>query len=313
MKLSPNRYLIGLLALHLSVLGSVFAADKTVTEPAWKTDLLAWRAQQAKDLQTPNGWLTVVGLEWLKPGDNTFGSAKENALVVKAPTAPSLGIVKLSGDSLQLLPPAGGYPKGMLVDGVVPSNPQSIAADSSGHPSKITAGDVTITVIHRGDRYGLRIKDSKAAARLQFHGLKWFPPNETYRVQAKWIPYNPSHQVPVPTILGTEVMSEVPGVAEFTLDGKTYRLEPMLESPDSKDLFFVFRDTTSKTETYGAGRFLYTPLPDHGLTQPGDVVLDFNRAENPPCAYTPYATCPLPTPQNRLQVAIPAGQQRYHD
>jgi uncharacterized protein len=109
------------------------------------------------------------------------------------------------------------------------------------------------------------------------------------------------------------VMSEVPGIAEFILDGKTYRLEPILEKPGDKQLFFIFRDLTSKTETYGAGRFLYTPLPDQGLAQPGDVELDFNRAENPPCAYTPYATCPLPLPQNRLQVAIPAGQQRYHD
>ena len=148
---------------------------------------------------------------------------------------------------------------------------------------------------------------------MQFQGLKWYPPNEAYRVQAKWTPYNPPRQVPVPTILGTEVMSEVPGVAEFTLDGKAYRLEPVLEKPDDKQLFFVFRDATSKVETYGAGRFLYTPLPDRGLAQPGEIVLDFNRAENPPCAYTPYATCPLPLPQNRLPVAIPAGQLRYHE
>jgi uncharacterized protein len=132
-------------------------------------------------------------------------------------------------------------------------------------------------------------------------------------VHAKWTPYNPPHHVAIPTILGTEVMSDVPGVAEFTLDGKTFRLEPILESPDDKDLFFIIRDLTSKTETYGAGRFLYTDLPDHGLTQPGELWLDFNRAENPPCAYTPFATCPLPPPQNRLQVAIPVGQQRYHD
>ena len=156
-------------------------------------------------------------------------------------------------------------------------------------------------------------RTAKAPARVQFHGLKWYAPNESYRVQAKWIPYNPPHQVPVPTILGTEIVSEVPGAAEFTLDGKTWRLEPILESPEDKDLFFIFRDTTSKSETYGAGRFLYTPLPDHGLAQPGEVVLDFNRAENPPCAYTPYATCPLPVPQNRLPIPIPAGQQRYHE
>jgi uncharacterized protein (DUF1684 family) len=313
MKTQSRRSLIGLLALFLASVTPGFTADAPATGSTWKSDLLAWRAQQAKELQAPNGWLTLIGLEWLKPGDNSFGSAKGNAQVVQAPTAPHLGVVRLTGDTLQLLPPPDGYPKGLLVDGVAPANPQVLAPDTSGHPSKITAGSVTITVIHRGDRYGLRIKDSKAQARLQFHGLKWYSPNDAYRVQAKWIPYNPPHHVAVPTILGTEVMSDVPGSAEFTLDGKTYHLEPILESPDDKDLFFILRDTTSKSETYGAGRFLYTDLPDHGLTQPGEVWLDFNRAENPPCAYTPYATCPLPPPQNRLPVPIPAGQQRYHE
>jgi uncharacterized protein (DUF1684 family) len=313
MKTMFNRWLIGSLAVLLVSLTLSFGADTKSTGSAWKSDLLAWRAQQAKDLQDPNGWLTLIGLEWLKPGDNSFGSAKGNALVVPAQAAPNFGIVRLTADTLQLMPPSDGYPKGLLVDGVAPANPQTLAPDSSGHPSKITMGSVTITVIHRGDRCGLRIKDSKAASRLQFHGLKWYPPDEAYRVHAKWVPYNPPHHVAIPTILGTEVMSDVPGAAEFTLDGKTYHLEPIVESPDDKDLFFILRDTTSKTETYGAGRFLYTDLPDHGLTQPGEVWLDFNRAENPPCAYTPYATCPLPPPQNRLSIAIPAGQQRYHE
>jgi uncharacterized protein (DUF1684 family) len=314
MKRIPYRWLISLLALCLAGLSPSFAADNKTAASDWKTDLLAWRAQQAKNLQEPTGWLTLIGLEWLKPGDNSFGSAKGRlALAVQAPTAPNLGVVRLTGETLQLVPPAGGYPQGLLVDGAVPANPQSLAADASGHPSRITIGSVTITVIHRGDRYALRIKDSKAVARLQFHGLKWYPPNEVFRVHAKWVPYNPPHQVAIPTILGTEVMSDIPGVAEFTLDGKAFRLEPILESPDDKDLFFILRDATSRTETYGAGRFLYTDLPDHGLNQPGELWLDFNRAENPPCAYTPFATCPLPPPQNRLQVAIPAGQQRYHD
>ncbi len=302
---------IATFAVLVAVSQPAIAADPS--SATWKSDLLAWRAQQAKDLQQPNGWLTLIGLEWLKPGDNSVGSSKSNALVVKVPGPPSLGVIKLDGNGLQLLPPKDGYPTGLLVDGKPPADPQPIVSDDPGSPSKITIGSVTITVIHRSDRYGLRIKDSKSPARTQFHGLKWYPPNETYRVQAKWTPYNPPRQVPVPTILGTEVMSEVPGVAEFTLDGKVWRLEPILESPDDKDLFFIFRDTTSKSETYGAGRFLYTALPDHGLAQPGEVVLDFNRAENPPCAYTPYATCPLPLPQNRLPIPIPVGQQRYHE
>jgi uncharacterized protein (DUF1684 family) len=132
-------------------------------------------------------------------------------------------------------------------------------------------------------------------------------------VHAKWVPYNPAKILEIPTILGTVSKLPAPGAAEFTIDGKTVRLEPVLEEPDSKELFFIMRDTTSKTTTYGAGRFLYTQLPDHGLTQPGAVELDFNRLINPPCAFTAYATCPLPPPQNRLPVPIPAGEQRYHD
>lgn len=313
MNIPSYRRMTGLIAVGFLFFMLGFAADNTNSASAWKADLLAWRAQHAKDLQQPNGWLTLIGLEWLKPGDNSFGSANGNALIVQAPTSAFLGVVRLTGESLLLLPPSGGYPSGLMVDGQPPANPQPLGADMSEHPSKITTGSVTITVIHRGDRYALRIKDSKSPARQQFHGLRWFPPNEAYRVEAKWIPYNPPHHVPIPTILGTEVVSDVPGAAEFTLDGKTYRLEPIIESPDDKDLFFIFRDATSKSETYGAGRFLYTTLPDHGLTQAGDLTLDFNRAENPPCAYTPYATCPLPPPQNRLPIAVPAGQQRYHD
>ena len=309
MKRTSLPRVLALLLLSLSALN----ATDTDSAATWKVSLLTWRADLAKELQQPNGWLTLIGLEWLKPGDNTFGSAPGNNLVVKAPTAAYLGVVQLNDQGLELLPPHGGYPKGLLVDGKVPENPQTLGSDDSQHPSTITTATVTITIIHRGERYGLRIKDSKAPARTQFHGLRWYPPDPTYCVQAKWIPYNPPHQVAIPTILGTEVKSDVPGAAEFTLDGKTLRLEPILESPDDKELFFILRDTTSTTETYGAGRFLYTPLPDHGLTQPGELVLDFNRAQNPPCAYTPYATCPLPPPQNRLPIPIPAGQQRYHD
>jgi uncharacterized protein (DUF1684 family) len=132
-------------------------------------------------------------------------------------------------------------------------------------------------------------------------------------VQARWIPYNPPKVLDIPTVLGTTTHMPAPGVAEFTVDGQVLRLEPVLEDPKATDLFFILRDATSKTTTYGAGRFLYTELPDHGVGQPGKVWLDFNRLVNPPCAFTAYATCPLPPAQNRLSVPIPAGEQRYHD
>ena len=302
-------------ALSTLLLAAVaFAASSVPTpDPAWQKSVIAWRADYEKDLRAPTGWLTLVGLEWLKAGDNAFGAAADNPIQLKAPAAPHMGTVRLTGDKLELVAPAGGFPKELRVNGHAPANPQTLEADTSGHPSKLTLASLTITVIHRGDRYGLRIKDSQSPLRTSFHGLKWYAPDAAYRVRAKWVPYNPPKKVMVPTVLGTEVESDVPGAAEFTLDGQTLRLEPMVESPTDKNLFFVMRDTTSTSTTYGAGRFLDADAPKDGLTKPGEIWLDFNEAHNPPCAYTPYATCPLPTPQNRLKVAIPAGEQRFHE
>lgn len=286
-------------------------SDPSPSPDAWQRDLLAWRDKRAANLQTTEGWLSLIGLEWLKDGDNSFGSAADNRIqIAKAPA--QVAVVRLEKGALRLLPPPGGFPKELLVDGH-PAQEQALAADDSPNRSKLSFGGLTIIVIHRDERYGLRIKDAQAPTRVGFHGLRWYPPNPAYRVRAKWIPYNPPKMLDVPTILGTVSKLPAPGVAEFTLDGQVFRLEPVLEDPKDTELFFILRDTTSKTTTYGAGRFLYTELPDHGLSQPGEIWLDFNQLENPPCAFTPYATCPLPPAQNRLTVAIPAGEQRYHD
>ena len=289
-----------------------FAASDSPTSPDWQRDLLAWREKRAANLQVPEGWLSLIGLEWLKEGDNSVGSAADNKIqIAKAP--PHLAVVRLEkAGGLRLVAPSGGFPKEMLVDGH-PAQEQALLSDDSANRSKLSLGGLTIIVIHRDERYGLRIKDAQAPTRVGFHGLHWYPPNAAYRVHAKWIPYNPPKMIDVPTILGTTGKMPAPGVAEFTIDGQVYRLEPVLEDPSDTDLFFIIRDATSKTTTYGAGRFLYTDLPDHGVSQPGELWLDFNHLENPPCAFTPYATCPLPPTQNRLTVAIPAGEQRYHD
>jgi hypothetical protein len=168
-------------------------------------------------------------------------------------------------------------------------------------------------VIRREARFALRIKDSKSPSIVGFHGLKWYPPDDAYRVTAKWIPYSPFKTITLATLVGTNYNQPVPGAAEFTLNGKTFRLEPVLEDPAVAKLFFILRDTTSKTTTYGACRFLYTDLPTNGLDKAGELVLDFNRLENPPCAYTPFSTCPLPPLGNRLPVPLPVGEKRYHE
>ena len=289
------------------------SSDKSSKDQAsWQRDLLAWRAQRATNLQAPEGWLSLVALGWLQEGDNTFGSAEDSRVQIAGKAPAHIAVVHLEKGALRLLPPVGGFPKDLLLDGQ-PAKEQVLFADDADKPSKLTIGTITVIVIHRDDRFALRVKDLQAPTRTAFHGLRWYEPNPAYRVHARWIPYNPPKTLDIPTVLGTTTHMPAPGAAEFTIDGKVVRLEPVLEDPKATDLFFILRDATSKTTTYGAGRFLYTDFPDHGLNQPGELWLDFNRLYNPPCSFTPYATCPLPPPQNRLSVPIPAGEQRYHD
>jgi uncharacterized protein (DUF1684 family) len=301
---------IAVVALLLTL--PCLAKNAAVDDSAWQNEIGAWRAQRATNLQAPEGWLSLIGLDWLREGDNSFGSGSDNRIQISAKTPGHVGVIHLEKGALRLLPPSGGFPKEFLVDGH-PAQEQALLPDDAEAASKLTIGTITIIVIHRDDRYGLRIKDPQAPTRVGFHGLKWYPPNAAYRVRARWIPYNPPKVLDIPTVLGTTSHLPAPGAAEFTIDGQTVRLEPVLEDPKSPDLFFIMRDATSKTTTYGAGRFLYTELPDHGVEKPGEVWLDFNRLVNPPCAFTPYATCPLPPVQNRLPIAIPAGEQRYHE
>lgn len=275
----------------------------------WKSGLQAWRAAHAQQLSAPDGWLTLVALDWIEPGANAFGAAPDNRIQLSGATAAHLGVLQLSGNAVRLLPPHGGFPAGFRVDGH-PAQPTVVSGDEI-KPHELTDGTLTFYVIHRGDRYALRVKDAQAPTRVHFRGLHWYAPNPHYRVEARWIPWVPAHQQKIPTVIGTTLEMPAPGLAEFTLEGRTVRLEPVLEEPGTKQLFFIVRDTTSRSTTYGAGRFLYTGLPDHGLAQPGRIELDFNRLENPPCAYTPYATCPLPPQQNRLAVALPVGEERY--
>lgn len=289
-----------------------FAAQNSDDRTVWQRELLAWRAQRATDLQAPEGWLSLIALGWLKEGDNSFGSAPDCRIQITAKAPAHIAVIRLEKGALRILPPAEDFPKNLLIDGR-PAKDQALSADDSDQPSKLRIGTLTILVIHRDDQFGVRVKDLQAPTRTGFHGLRWYAPNGAYRVHARWIPYSPPKILDIPTVLGTVTHLPAPGAAEFTLDGQVLRLEPVLEDPKSTELFFILRDATSKTTTYGAGRFLYSALPDHGVTQPGELWLDFNRLVNPPCAFTAYATCPLPPARNRLSISIPAGEQRYHD
>ncbi len=285
---------------------------------AWQRDLSAWRAEHAVEMQKPDGWLALVDLEWLQKGDDSVGSAPDNRIHLSASAPTHLAFLNLAGETVTVNPPPGGFPDGFLIDGK-PAVSQTLftGTDSDDKNPRLTVGSLSMYVIRRGDRFALRIKDSKSAALNAFHGLKWFRPDAKYRVNAQWVPYEPARSTRFTTLIGTNYTQPVPGAAEFVLGGKRYRLEPVVEEPNAEHaepkLFFVIRDRTSKTTTYGACRFLYTSFPDHGLKQSGRLMLDFNRLENPPCAYTPYATCPLPPRGNRLQIPLTVGERRYHD
>lgn len=275
----------------------------------WRKEVDAWRAQRERELAAPDGWLTLVGLEWLKPGVNTFGTGPDNTIKIRAQAPQHFGLLTVSGSTVQLLSPSGGFPTDFQLDGK-PAREGTLSADDA-KPSTLTWHGLTMVVLPRGGRYALRIKDADSPTRTQFHGLHWYAPDPRFRVTAKWIPYSTPHVEKIPTIINTTLDMPAPGIAEFTLDGKTLRLEPVFEGGQRDKLFFILRDQTSRTTTYESARFLHTGLPSNGVGQPGTLILDFNELYNPPCAYTPYATCPLPPEQNRLPVAIEAGEERY--
>jgi uncharacterized protein (DUF1684 family) len=292
---------------------SVLALPAFSQTPDWVKDQIDWRAQHVADLQKPDGWLSLIGLEWLQPGETTLGSAPDNKIHLPAAAPAHLAVLKLENDGVQLVAPKGGFPAGLQVDGS-PAQEQVLRADPDHDKfnPRITYSTLNLYVIRRAARFAVRLKDAKSPSLAEFHGLNWYAPDAAYKVTAKWVPYNPAKKVSLITLIGTSYDQPVPGYAEFMLQGKSYRLEPVLEDPQSSKLFFILKDPTSANTTYPACRFLYTPLPSHGLDHEGDLVLDFNHLENPPCAYTPYATCPLPPAGNRLLVALPVGEQRYH-
>jgi uncharacterized protein (DUF1684 family) len=292
--------LLGASAAWMSAAGPADSAER---------ELQDWRAKRAASLSAPDGWLSLVALEWLKPGKNTVGLAADNSVRLKGHAPDHLAVFDVQGSTIKLLAPVGGFPAGLVVDGK-PAVEGPVQPDDT-RSSVIADENLQFVVLHRGDRYALRIKDALSPTRTNFKGLNWYAPEAKYRVTAKWIPFVPQHTEKIPTVIGTTLDMPAPGLAEFVLDGKTIQIEPVLEGAEAKELFFILRDATSRTTTYEASRFLYSGMPSNGLDKAGSLVLDFNKLQNPPCAYTPYATCPLPPFQNRLAVGIPAGEKRF--
>ncbi len=270
-------------------------------------DYAQLRQARAQQLLQPDGWFSLVALEHLQNGDTSVGSAP-GASVVLAHVPARLLTLHKAGDTVTL---AAANPALLLAGKPVHAGEAlSTQADTQSEDTAhaLRSGDVLLWVIRRGTEQYLRVKDAQAPERVHFHGLNWYAPQARYRVEAKWVPYPAGHTLAITNKLGQLSHQAVPGYAEFSFGGRKATLTPTV---DDGRLFFVFRDETGSLETDGGGRFLTVDAPGTGLGQPGTLMLDFNQAVNPPCAYSPYATCPLAPRENRLSFTIPAGEKRY--
>jgi uncharacterized protein len=263
----------------------------------------AWREGREKRINSPNGWLTLVGLSWLHAGDNSLGSDPASDVPLPAGKAPlHAGVLVLADGKVTIKPAASS---GITLDGK-PVGDKVLGDDMAETTDLLKIGDVSFYVIRRGDKFGIRVKDPDSPVRKNFKGLDYFPAEPKWRVTGTFVPYAAPRTVEIPTVLGTVDVMQAPGVVTFTIDGKELTLEPVVEDPKDPSLWFIFKDATSAKETYGAGRFLYSEMP-----KDGKVVIDFNQAYNPPCAFTPFATCPLPPKQNWLPIRVTAGEKVY--
>ena len=290
---------VGLIIIFLALSIIVTATD----DPSYTKAMEKWRADRLEEINGEDGWTTLVGLYWLKEGPNKFGSDPSNEIILPRSSAPRFaGSMRLDNGvvTLEAKPDAGITSEGNAASTLV------LQSDDDGKPTVLKLGSLQLFVIKRGEKLGLRVKDKRNPARSHFAGLDYFPVDLKWRLDARFEPYDPPKIIPIVNVLGMVDDMTSPGALVFEVNGKTYRLDPVLEK-GSKQLFIIFGDKTTGKETYGAGRYLYAdPAGDDGK-----VVLDFNKAHNPPCAFTKFATCPLPPRQNRLAIRVEAGEKKY--
>ena len=282
----------------ISVLFGVVLSRVTAVRAA---EDATWRAARVAKLTTPDGWLTLIGLHFLKEGPNAVGSAQGNDVVLARGPA-RLGTVTVAADGKVSLDVAAGV--AVQVDGREAGSVE-LKWNVPSAPTRVTFGTVTLFAIDRGGKKALRVKDSAAVRRTRFAGIEYYPVGPSWRIGARWVAFEKSRLMPVANILGQVSPELVAGKASFEREGRKIELLAIDEGPDAP-LFFVISDATSGRETYDGGRHLYAERPT------GDtIVLDFNRTENPPCAFTPFSTCPVPPAENRLPFAVNAGEKTY--
>jgi uncharacterized protein (DUF1684 family) len=259
-----------------------------------------WRAKHEASYRSE--WSTIAGLHFLEPGSHTAGTAATNDIVLPASAKmPRIGRFVLDGNIVRLEPEPGAP---VRIGGQPVTTPRELNDDSASEPDRIEVGGIRMVVHRSGDRKSLRVWDPDGEQARGFLGFRWFDIQMDYRVTGRFIPDPSPRDMHILNTFADLDTFQTEGVVEFTLQGRTLRLRPFTSRP--KRFYFVFRDQSSGVETYEAARFLYSDLRDEGTT-----VLDFNQAYNPPCAFNPYTTCPIPLPENRLVIKVLAGERAY--
>ncbi len=287
----------------LILFGTVFLACNTNKQlvsaipSAYEQSILDWRQQRLSGLTAPQGWLSLVGLHWLKAGVNTIGSAPKNTVVLNANAPLHLGSIELLQDSMYFrnLSRAARVNDTKFKEG-------QIFSDGDGEISTINYKSLFAYVIKRGEKYGLRVRDTSNAARYALKEIPNFPVNASWNKKARYVAPPKGTTIPITNAQGLTEDNPVLGYIEFEHNAKTHRIAALYGGP--LQYFLIIGDETSSAETYGGGRFMYVNKPDAN----GNIQLDFNKAYNPPCVFTDFATCPLPPKENIMPFRIEAGE-----
>ncbi len=290
------------LLLTLGLVWPAFA-DDAATVSTHQEEIRQWRERRLARLQAETGYLALAGLYWLEDGESSFGSDASNDLIFPPHGAPAkAGLFVRQGHEVRVR----AFPGTQLQHAGKPVQEMQLASDATEEPTRLELGDLSFMLIERSGRYAIRLRDKQSPIRKNFRGIESYLVDIRYRLRARFEPYDPMKPIAIANVVGLVDTMYSPGSLVFSLAGKECKLDPVFESPADTTLFIIFRDATSGDETYGDGRFLYTSLP-----AAGEVVVDFNKAYNPPCAFSPYTTCPLPPQQNEIEVPVRAGEKTY--
>ncbi len=297
---NPRASFFALCAIALLV-GSCARSSQRIDPNTYKKEIEQYRAERLAELKGDSGWLSLIGLFWLKEGENKFGSDPTDEIVLpKEKVRRVAGVFVLKSGVVRLEAPANSN----INASDKPVTSLELKSDADDKPTVLHLGSLSLQIIKRGDKLGVRVKDKDNPARSTFAGIESYPADQKWRVEARFEPYNPPKKMPIVNVLGMESGEDSPGAVAFEVDGKAFRLDAIKEKGEPK-LFMIFADNTSGKDTYPAGRYLYVDPPD----AEGRIIIDFNKAYSPPCAFTKFATCPLPPKQNRLPFAIEAGEK----